>query len=168
MHPLKTSFSTLLLLFCALTSGANAGVLYSHPDPEQVNETWNFALPGLSLSRGADATGTLYFKYTVTNPASHFGTEAYYAGMSFYEGGAEHLGVGNGWNPWAYSAFSGGLPGGNRDLNSATPEPGQNYQFVRSTDTTTFVIRVNFNSFADDNVTVWLNPDLNLGENEQN
>lgn len=167
MHSLKSSFSSALL-FCSLFGAAHAGVLYSHPGPEHVSDTWNRALPGLNLSRGANATGTLYLKYTVTNPASHMGTEAYYAGMSFYDGGAEHLGVGNGWDPWAYSAFSGGLPGGNIDLNSATPEPGQTYQHVRTTDVTTFVIRVNFNSGADDNVTVWLNPDLNLGENEQN
>jgi hypothetical protein len=39
---------------------------------------------------------------------------------------------------------------------------------VRSTDVTTFVLRVNFKSGADDNITVWLNPDPNLAENAQN
>lgn len=164
MHFLKNSLSTALL-FLALPSGAMAGVLYSHAGPEHISETWNFALPGLSLSRDANATGTLYFKYTVTNPASHMGTEQYYAGMSFYDGGSENLGVGNGWNPWAYSAFG---PGGDIDLNSGNPDPGQFYQQVRASDITTIVIRVTFNSGADDNVTVWLNPDLNLAENEQN
>jgi autotransporter-associated beta strand protein len=151
-----------------LATSAHAGVLYTMAGPQLVDETWNFAPPGLSLSRGAGASGTLYFKYTVTNPASNNTTESYYAGMSFFDGGAEHLGIGNGWNPWAYSAFSGGLPGGNLDLNSATPDPGVTYQQVRSTDTTTFVIRVDFNSGANDNITVWLNPNLSLPEAAQN
>jgi hypothetical protein len=54
------------------------------------------------------------------------------------------------------------------DLNSAMPEPGETYQLVRSTDVTTIVFRVNFNSGADDTITVWLNPDPNLAENAQN
>jgi len=144
---------------------AQAGVLYTTPGPYLVSENNAFPLPGFNLSRGPTATGALYFKYTVTNPASNKDTENYYAGMSFYEGGNEHLGIGNGWNPWAYSAFG---PIGNLDLNSANPEPGEVYQLVRSTDTTTIVFRVNFNSGADDNITAWLNPDFNLAENAQN
>lgn len=167
MKPIPTPFFAGLLL--AASAGlAPADVLYTMAGPQLVDETWNFAPPGLSLSRGPGATGTLYFKYTVTNPASNFTTEQYYAGMSFFDGASENLGVGNGWNPWAYSAFSGGLPGGNLDLKSATPELGQTYQQVRSTDVTTIVIRVDFNSGANDNITVWLNPNLALPEAAQN
>ena len=155
------------LLFGASAALSNAAVLYTMAGPVTVNETSNYAPPGLSLSRNAAASGTLYFQYTVANPASNNTTEGYYAGMSFYDGAAEHLGVGNGWDPWAYSAFSGGLPGGNLDLNSATPDPFVTYQQVRSTDTTTIVIRVDFNSFANDNITVWLNPNLSLTEAAQ-
>lgn len=162
---MKSLGKTLLAsaLFGASCVLSHAAVLYSMAGPVTVNETWNYAPPGLSLSRGASATGTLYFKYTVTT-ASNKDTENYYAGMSFFDGGAEHLGVGNGWDPWAYSAFG---PGGNIDLKSATPEPGEPYQLVRSTDMTTIVIRVDFNSFANDNITVWLNPNLGLTEAAQ-
>jgi hypothetical protein len=153
------------LLLGASGALSNAAVLYSMAGPVTVNETWNYAPPGLSLSRGASASGTLYFQYTVANPASNNTTESYYAGMSFYDAGAEHLGVGNGWDPWAYSAFNTSV--GNIDLNSATPEPATTYQQVRSTDMTTIVIRVDFNSFANDNVTVWLNPNLSLTEAAQ-
>jgi hypothetical protein len=163
--------SQIPLLACALFGAtcvlSHAAVLYTHAGPVTVNETWNYAPPGLSLSRDQYATGTLYFKYTVTNPASNNTTESYYAGMSFFDGGNEHLGIGNGWDPWAYSAFSGGLPGGNLDLKSATPDPGQTFQQVRSTDITTFVIRVDFNSEANDNITIWLNPNLSLTEAAQ-
>lgn len=152
-------------LSCALTDGAEAGVLYSYPGSSLVSDNSAFPLPGLGLSRGAAATGVLYFKYIVTNPASNAATESYYAGLSFYDGGSEHLGVGNGWGPWAYSAFG---PNGNVDFNSATSEPGEVYQHVRATDVTTIVIRVNFKSGADDDITVWLDPDFNLAENEQN
>lgn len=156
------------ILLGASGSLSHAAVLYTMPGSVTVNETWNYAPPGLSLSRGPSASGTLYFQYTVGSPASNNTTESYYAGMSFFYQGGENLGVGNGWDPWAYSAFSGGLPGGNLDLNSANPEPGQTYQQVRSTDTTTIVIRVDFNSFANDNITVWLNPNLSLTEAAQN
>ncbi|MFM2242314.1 MAG: hypothetical protein RLZ97_1169 [Verrucomicrobiota bacterium] len=152
----------------ALAASAQAGVLYTFTGPQTVDEVWNFAPPGLSLSRDPSATGTLYFKYTVTNPASNNTTESYYAGMSFFYQGGENLGIGNGWNPWAYSAFSGGLPGGNLDLKSANPDPFVTYQQVRSTDVTTIVVRVGFNSGGNDNITVWLNPDFNLTEAQQN
>ena len=150
-----------------LASYARADVLYTFAGPQLISDNNAFPLPGLSLSRGATATGTLYFKYTVTNPASNNTTEPYYAGMSFYDLGNEHLGVGNGWDPYAYSAFSGGLPGGNLDLKSATPEPNATYQEVRATDDTTIVIRVDFNSGANDNITVWLDPDFDLTEAAQ-
>lgn len=143
---------------------AHADVLYTFAGPQLVSDTWNFAPPGLSLSRGATATGTLYFKFTVVNPASNRDTEPYYAGMSFFDQGNEHLGVGNGWDAWAYSAFG---PGVNADLKSATPEPGNTYQHVRATDITTIVFRVGFNSGANDNITVWLNPNLALTEAQQ-
>ncbi|TAE89081.1 MAG: hypothetical protein EAZ65_01740 [Verrucomicrobia bacterium] len=149
-----------------LASSTHAEVLYTFAGPQLVDEVWNYALPDLNLSRGAAASGTLYFKYTVTNPGSNNTTEQYYAGMSFFDGNAEHLGVGNGWDPWAYSAFSTSV--GNIDLKSATPDPGAPYQQVRSTDVTTIVIRVNFNSGANDNVTVWLNPNFALTEAAQN
>ncbi|MFM2242313.1 MAG: hypothetical protein RLZ97_1168 [Verrucomicrobiota bacterium] len=153
------------LLLGATSAVSQAAVLYRLDGPVTVNETWNYAPPGLSLSRGPSASDTLYFRYTVTNPASNNTTENYYAGMSFFYQGGENLGIGNGWDPWAYSAFSGGI--GNLDLKSANPEPGQTYQQVRSTDVTTIVFRVSFVNGGNDNITVWLNPDLNLTEAAQ-
>ncbi|MFM2297688.1 MAG: hypothetical protein RL117_1395 [Verrucomicrobiota bacterium] len=163
---MKLAKNTIItgILLCASTTLSHAAVLYTLASPQLVSDNNAFALPGLSLSRGQLATGTLYFRYTVTNPASNSTTENYYAGMSFYDGVSEHLGIGNGWDPYAYSAFG---KDGNRDLRSATPEPGATYQLVRSTDITTFVFRVDFNSEANDNITVWLNPNLSLTEAAQ-
>lgn len=152
---------TLLGASCAVS---NAAVLYTMAGPVTVNEMTSYVPPGFNLSRGANATGTLYFKYTVTT-ASNFTTENYYAGMSFFEGSNEHLGVGNGWDQSAYSAFVTAV--GNVDLKSANPEPGQTYQLVRSTDVTTLVLRVDYKSGANDDVKVWLNPDLSRTEAAQ-
>ena len=149
---------------CVLAAAAHADVLYTYAG-ELVNEA-NVSLPGLGLSRDANATGTLYFKYTVTNPASNYLTETYFAGMQFYEGATERVGIGNAWTAWAYSAFN--TASGDVDLNNPDPPtpPYVNKQ-VESTDVTTIVIRVGFNSGANDNITVWLNPNLSLTEAEQ-
>ena len=151
----------------ALSGIAHAGLtLYSETGSYNVNENnVGVSLPSLNVTRGSSGTGALYFKYTVTNPASNFTTESYYAGMSFFDSGSEHLGIGNGWDPWAYSAFN--TASGNVDLKSSTPEPFVNYQHVRSTDVTTFFFKINFNSFADDNITVWFNPNQTVGESSQ-
>jgi hypothetical protein len=163
MKLMKTTILSGILL-SACCGSAGAAVLYSYLNPITVSDNNAYSLPGLSLSRGASDSGTLYFRYTVTNPASNNTTELYYAGMSFYDLGNEHLGVGNGWDAYAYSAFG----TANVDLNSANPEQNVTYQEVRSTDTTTIVIRVDFNSGANDNITVWLNPNLSVSEAAQN
>lgn len=144
-----------------------ATVLYSEAGPFVINESGGGTnLPGLTLTRDASATGTLYFRYTVTNPASNSSNEGYYAGMQMWEGGSERLGIGNAWGPHAYSAF--GTAGGELDLKSATPEGGQVWQLVRAADVTTIVYKVSYNAGGNDSVTVWLNPNLSLTEAEQN
>jgi hypothetical protein len=161
----KTVLASALLGASCVFS--HAAVLYTYAG-QTVNDD-NVSLPGLSLSRTTTDTGTLYFKYTVTNPASNYTTENYFAGMSFYDGvltGAnERLGVGNGWGAWAYSAFG----SANTDLNNPDPPTpgGHTTKQVEPTDITTIVLRVDFNSLASDNVTVWLNPNLSLTEAAQ-
>lgn len=146
---------------------AGATVLYSEAGPLVINESAGGTnLAGLTLTRDASANGTLYFKYTVTNPASNSSNEGYYAGMQMWEGGSERLGIGNAWGPHAYSAF--GTAGGEVDLRSATPEGGQVWQLVRAADVTTIVYKVSYNAGGNDSVTVWLNPNLALTEAEQN
>lgn len=142
---------------------SNAAVLYTNTG-QLVNET-GVTLPGMSISRDANATGTLYFKYTVTNPASNSTNENYFAALQLYEGGSERLGVGNGWDPYAYSAYN--TSSGNKDLNSANPEAGEVYQLVRNTDLTTIVFRIDFVSGGNDNISVWLNPNLAATEDAQ-
>lgn len=161
---MKSSHIPLLaaVLFGATCASSKAAVLYTYAG-QTVNEA-NVSLPGLSLSRTTTDTGTLYFKYTVTNPASNNTTENYFASMQLNQGVAEQVGIGNSWWAYAYSAYG---TGGDLDLKSSTPEPSNTYQEVRSTDTTTIVFKVDFNSLANDSVTVWLNPNLSLTESAQ-
>ncbi|MBN8456403.1 MAG: hypothetical protein J0M04_00960 [Verrucomicrobia bacterium] len=162
----KSPLLSIVPLGLALAGTCPAAVLYTNAGPISVDESLAGSnLPGLSLSRGSSAADTLYFKFTVTNPASNSTTENYYAGFQLWEGGGERLGVGNAWGAYAYSAFS--TASGDLDLKSANPEPSQFYQLVRNTDLTTIVIRVDFVNGGNDNVTVWLNPDLGLTEDAQ-
>lgn len=166
IHSIKKHLlaGALLGAGCSLSSAA---VLYTYAG-QFVNNNNAFVLPSMTLSRGGTSTDTLYFRYTVTNPASNKDTENYYAGMSLYSFGAERLGIGNGWDPYAYSAFG---TAGNVDLKSANPDGtnglGVAYQLVESTDITTFVFKIAYNNAGDDSITVWLNPDLNLSEGAQ-
>ena len=163
--PMNITHRTLLVgtILSASVVFSNAAVLYTNAG-QLVNEA-SVTLPSMSVSRDASATGTLYFKYTVTNPISNSTNENYFAALQLYEGGTERLGVGNGWDPYAYSAYN--TSSGNKDLNSANPEPGEVYQLVRNTDLTTIVLRVDFVSGGDDNISVWLNPNLSQTEASQ-
>ena len=157
-----------LLLACALFGAtcalSHAAVLYAYAGPQLVNDS-SFSLPSLGLSRDDSVNSTLYFKYTVTNPASNNTTENYFAAMQLFESGGERLGVGNGWVPYAYSAYNTTV--GNFDLKSSSPESFATYQDVRPTDITTIMIRMDFVSGGNDNITVWLNPNLALTEAAQ-
>ena len=146
---------------------AGATVLYSDAGPLVINETGGGTnLAGLTLTRDASATGTLYFKYTITNPASNQTNENYFAGMQFWENGGERLGIGNNWGAHAYSVWN--TTGGNMDLKSATPAAGQTFEYVKAADVTTIVFKISFTAGGNDSVTVWLNPNLSLTEAEQN
>lgn len=166
---MKSVHKTLLasLLLGASTAPTHAAVLYHLTGPQLVNEANVSLSPG--VSRDNSATGTLYFRYTVTNPASNSTTENYFAGLQFNESGSERLGIGNTWDFYAYSAFA--TATGDRDLRSANPDgtngSGDPYQLVESTDMTTIVFRVDYVNGGDDTITVWLNPNLGLTETAQ-
>ncbi len=158
----KSFLPTVALM--ALVASVKGDVLYSFTGAQEVNETSISLSPG--ISRDSSAVGTLYFKYTVAAPASNKDTENYFAGFQFYESGGERLGIGNSWNFYAYSAYataSGDLDLRSADLDGVNPS-GVGYQLVESSDTTTIVFRVDYVSGGNDNITVWLNPNLALTE----
>lgn len=85
--------------------------------------------------------------------------------MHLFNGAAEGLGIGKAWGVAGYDTF-GSVP--TIDLKSANGQGGAGtWQPISSTDVTTIVFRVDFNANANDNVTIWLNPNLTLTEAAQ-
>jgi signal transduction histidine kinase/streptogramin lyase len=168
------------LMLAALVGGAVpacAGVLWSDLGATLVHETGagNDILGG-ALKRDDTSNDTLYFMFHV-DPLSDVGTEEYFAGFQLYEGDAERLAVGNSLKAYAYSAFNTATNGefnkvfGDVDLASARPEtssPGVflPYELPRRGIERTIVFKVHYVAGEDDQVTVWLGPDLAPGATE--
>ncbi len=150
---------------------ANAIVLWSDLGATLAHETAAGSdILGGALKRDDTAADTLYFKFHV-DPLSDAGTEEYFAAFQLYEGNEERLGVGNSLKAWAYSAFNTTTNGefnkvfGDQDLRSSQPEsssPGVflPYELPRRGTERTIVLKVTYVPGGDDQVTVWLNPDL--------
>jgi ligand-binding sensor domain-containing protein/signal transduction histidine kinase len=126
------------------------------------------------LKRDNTASDTLYFKFHV-DPLSDVSTERYSAGFQLFEGEAERLGLGNSWEAWAYSAFNTSETShtnGDVDLHSARferrlLETFDPYELVRHGIECTIVFKVHFVPGMDDDITVWVNPDLTSGVTEE-
>lgn len=155
-----------------------ARILWSDPswhllyNTSQVLQIPISALPGQSdLSKA-----TRFFRFTI-DPISDFltkPTSKYEAGLIFSDKGDLHLGIGNAWNAWGYSAFRAAETGlgnetdGEVDLNSELAEVSglSRFEPPRFGVQRTIVVRVQFIPGENDQVTVWLQPDLSAGSNE--
>lgn len=156
---------------------ASAVVLWSDLGATLVHETGAGSdILGGALKRDDSSTDTLYFKFHV-DALSDVGTEEYFAGFQLYEGDVERLAVGNSLKAYAYSAFNTATNGefnkvfGDVDLRSSRPEsssPGVflPYELPRRGIERTIVFKVQYVAGGDDQVTVWLNPDLAPGATE--
>jgi ligand-binding sensor domain-containing protein/signal transduction histidine kinase len=131
---------------------------------------------GGAVKRDDSATDALYFKFHV-DPLSDTSTEEYFAAFELYDGDAERLGVGNALKAWAYSAFTADGPGdqninsGYIDLHSSRPEASghgtfYDYENPHRGLESTIVFKVQYVPGGDDQITVWLNPDLGPGATE--
>jgi len=166
-----------LLGICG-TAPLHARILWSDRDWHLLCNT-NQVLPvPLSLLSGPSdlSKSTLFFRFTV-DPLSDFFTEKtgnYEAGLIFSDQGKAHLGIGNGWNAWGYSAFYASKLGfgnqekGEFDLNSEIHEfTGRSFfEPPRFEIKRTIVVRVRFIPGEDDQITVWLQPNLSAGSDE--
>ncbi len=115
------------------------------------------------LIGGSDVEGTLFYSFLGQRTAGGNAGDSF-AAVELYRGGSEVLGVGNNWGAWAYSTFGGGI--GNHDLNSSDPEPGVSYEHVDN-EVHLFVVRVDYHAGANDDVTIWLDPEIGAGESGQ-
>ncbi|MEY4325879.1 MAG: hypothetical protein RIS24_2050 [Verrucomicrobiota bacterium] len=166
------------LLGMSGAASLQARILWSDPswhllyNTSQVLQIPISALPGQSdLSKA-----TRFFRFTI-DPISDFFTEPtgkYEAGLIFSDKGDLHLGIGNAWNAWGYSAFRAAETGlgnetdGEVDLNSELAEVSglSRFEPPRFGVQRTIVVRVQFIPGENDQVTMWLQPDLSAGSNE--
>ena len=175
----RTVILAIILGALFVSSPVNANILWSLPGPVTARENGagTDILNG-AVSRGPKEGGTLYFKFKV-DPLTDVSKEEYFAGFMLYENDTEHLGVGNSFKAWAYSAFNTENTGENNrvygdiDLHSSTPEsyqPGQflAYELPRRGVVKTIVFKVQFIPGGTDLVTAWINPNFAVGATEDN
>lgn len=159
-----------------LTNDARSEILWSRPGTTLAHESIpEEVLPREKIgTRDATASDTLYFRFEV-DPLSDGATDAsarYLAGMVFFKGDEERLGVGNGWRARGYSAFNTGERGpgndtfGEFDFRSSHPEKERDFEFVRRKTPRTIVFKVQYIPAQPAQVTVWMDPDLSLGATE--
>lgn len=165
----------LAMLACA--QALHAAVLWSDLGTTLVHNTGEgYDILGGAVKEDESSTNTLYFKFRV-DPLSDASTEEYYAAFELYEGERERLGIGNALKAWAYSAFRAEATGQSYegsdyiDLNSSRPEPSSAgtsiiYENPHRGIACTLVFKVQYVPGGDDQVTVWLNPDLGPGATE--
>ena len=171
--------AVLTFLLGIFSPAARATVLWSDSGKVLIHENGAGAdlLHG-AVQRGGAASDTLYFKFHI-DPLSDVGTEEYLAGLQFFEGDAEKFGVGNSLKAYGYSAFRTAEQGTNNnvfgdvDLRSASPEAFEtgktvSYELPRRGQGRTLVFKVQYVPGGEDNVTVWMNPDLTPGATEEN
>ena len=167
-----------LLGICG-TAPLHARILWSDRDWHLLyNTNQVLPVPQSVLSGPSDLSrSTLYFRFTV-EPISDFYSEPlakYEAGLIFSDKGNLHLGIGNAWNAWGYSAFNtaemgfGNADKGEFDLNSKLAEVSylSSFEPPRYGVQRTIVVRVQFIPGETDQITVWMEPDLSAGSNEQ-
>jgi signal transduction histidine kinase len=170
---------TLCLLVLFVCASAPARILWSEPAKRTVHHT-NAGLDilGGKVKRTSADSDVLYFKFHV-DPVTDWKKEPYFAGFQLFEQGEERLGVGNALEAWAYSAFNAAETGpsnrvaGEFNLESTHPEPvnlgmHRPYELVQRDVPRTIVFKVQYVPGGDDLVTVWLEPKLRHGADEEN
>ncbi len=86
-----------------------------------------------------------------------------------FEGGEERLGLGSSRVAWAYCAMNvTNTVKGYVDLNSATPEPGFMWEYIRAGVPKYIAFKIQFVPGQDAQVTAWLEPDLSIRATEIN
>lgn len=166
-------FACVLMTFCV---SARASVLWSQSGPilAHDNGAGEDILHGAIPPHGTNSSGTLYLKFQVFpfSDAAFEGTGVstfYSAGLYFYERGAEHLGLGNGWEAIAYSAIN--MTGGKKgqfDFSSAHRELGREFECVRKGTPVVILAKIEYIPGRDALITVWLNPVLSPDATELN
>jgi len=174
VHQVKAA-AAVILAFMLLTVSfpAQGTVLWSHPGSILVcdNGKGEDILHGAIKPQDSNSTSTLYFRFRV-DPIADSATKAitdFEAGFVLVEKGEEHLGLGSALVARAYCAMN--VPNtekGFADLDSATPDPGKKWEYIRAGRPKYIAFKVQYVPGHDAHITAWLNPDLSLGATEIN
>jgi hypothetical protein len=164
------ALSCSAILTCIAASQAHGAVVFQDATNRRVNDTNYQAKDFGSTYASSSYTGTLFFRWTMSNFDTDAGDGNSWFGLHLWNGNNEGMLAGKAAGGFtAYSGYAaggaylvptGGSSASSFDLATANPEPGQGYQQVRYGDTTTMVMRVDFNANARDQVTIYLNPDF--------
>jgi signal transduction histidine kinase/ligand-binding sensor domain-containing protein len=170
--------AVLALVLCGGTIRVQAVILWSDLGTTLAHESQaGTDVLGGAVRRDDSSADTLYFKFHVS-PLSDVSTEEYFAAFQLFENDAERLALGNSLKAWAYSAFNTTASGeynrvaGDMDLRSLRPEPAGTpgvplpYELPRRGIENTIAFKVHYVPGEEDEVTVWLNPDLTAGASE--
>jgi len=109
-----------------------------------------------------DIQGTLYYSFLAAKTTAETAVN-YFAALSIWDGSTERLGIADNWTSSAYSTFG---ATGSTNLNGIGPPSAQAYVDV-TTDTRLFVARIDFKANANDDLNIWLDPDVTLPEPEE-
>ena len=166
----RTAWLVAAVIWLSLAR-ASGTILWSDVGATLVHDTGlGKNILGETIRRDDASKGALYFKFHV-NPLSDFHTEQYLAGFQLFEGAVEQLGVGNAWDAWSYSAFRTAQA---ENLNriprefvlrsaqgsSRAPDGHLWVEYPVRDIERTIVFKVQYIPGSNDDITVWLNPDL--------
>ncbi|HEX3719024.1 MAG TPA: sensor histidine kinase [Verrucomicrobiae bacterium] len=163
----------LAWILMAVPLTARSSVLWNRPETQLVcdNGTGEDILNGAIKPQDANSSATLYFRFRV-DPIADSAIKSigdYNAGLVFFEKNAQHLGLGSSRQAWAYCAMNvTNSEKGYVDLNSATREPGFNWEYIRAGTHKYIAFRIDYVAGHEARVTAWLNPDLSLNATEIN
>jgi len=175
--------AALLCLAILAGSPVSGKILWSDPGSRVIHATPDGSdILGRKVKRDDKASDVLYFKFTV-DPLSDAKDEPYYALFQLVESNQFHLGVGNAWEAWGYSAAYTAETGPSNKLTSVDPDEynlrsshpeaaGMGkffpYELPNHNHPRTIVFRVQYVPAGDDLVTVWLEPHLTQGATAEN
>ena len=105
---------------------------------------------------GGSVEGVMYISFLVrAHYASNSSVEYRYFGLELLRDSSVLLGLGNGWQPWAWSIYGDSI-GGTPDLLDGSGD--YNYTVVDNS-LHLMVARIAFHSNTNDDISVWLDPD---------
>ncbi|KAA1261316.1 Glucan 1,4-alpha-maltohexaosidase precursor [Rubripirellula obstinata] len=114
------------------------------------------------IARDDTSSDTLYFRFTA-NPTSigSSGISDAFSAFQLFQNGEEGLGIGNRFGSAAWSYFGASdlvTQSETGDLNSPTPDSGTSSETIQENEAKTFLMRVEYQSDAEDVITVWMQP----------